>query len=529
MTAVPKKRLTLNETESELKTKASKVVAAELVPAVHKVVHLNLVQTSPTNPRKHFDAAKLAELAADIRVHGVLQPLMVRPAGEKYELVFGERRLRAAREAGLAEVPVQIVELSDLEVVERQLVENDLREDLTPFERAEAYAALKKDHGLDEEAIAARVGRSASTVRSLLKLHHLGPEGLKWLKEGKLTASSALRLARVPKSLQAQVLKAAEDDYDLTPDTEHGDVPISDRGLRDLIRRDFMLELGKGKSCFDMTDATLVPDVGACGPCPQRTGADPGLHGEKEKDLCTNPVCYRQKEAAHLKREEEKGKRVLIGKAAEKVLGSGDRVKDNDFVRADSKRTYESKKTYEEQVDPEKIVLAQSPDGGIVKLIAKVDLPVVKEKPREKSDWEIEAEKRRKKDAAANALANQVHEKLMPTLLARLGKMTAAEEKKFWRWRLRELMAHAYESSAGERRGLKLPEVRKKIETWGTPELRAFYIEEEYLHTRGAQEMAEEVFGFDIDKLEAQVKAEAKAAEKTPPSGTAKKSGKKAA
>src|SRR5688572_20635111 len=121
-------RLQLNETESEKKAKVAGRVAAELAPQVFKLLALNAIKESPNNPRKYFDEKKLAELAADIRVHGVLQPVLVRPLKEdKYELVAGHRRLRAAREAGLAGIPALISELSDLEAAERRVVENDQR------------------------------------------------------------------------------------------------------------------------------------------------------------------------------------------------------------------------------------------------------------------------------------------------------------------------------------------------------------------------------------------------------------------
>jgi len=133
-------------------------------------VALDQVVPSPLQPRKRFNEENLHELVESIREHGVIQPLIVRDAGGRYELIAGERRWRASTMLGLAEVPVILREASDRDVLEMALIENLQREDLDPLEEAEAYARLAKDFGLKQEDIARRVGKNRATVSNAMRL-----------------------------------------------------------------------------------------------------------------------------------------------------------------------------------------------------------------------------------------------------------------------------------------------------------------------------------------------------------------------
>jgi ParB family chromosome partitioning protein len=128
------------------------------------------VQRNPEQPRKRFDDAKLEELAASIRQHGIVEPILVRKEGGGYRIVAGERRWRAAQRAGLKEVPAILREATDREAFELALVENLQRADLNAIEEAEAYDVLATDHGLTQEEIATRVGKERSTVANALRL-----------------------------------------------------------------------------------------------------------------------------------------------------------------------------------------------------------------------------------------------------------------------------------------------------------------------------------------------------------------------
>ncbi len=149
-------------------------------------------------PRKNFDDAELLELTESIKSQGVLQPLLVREADMDYELVAGERRLRAARRAGLTTVPVLIRDLSDAETMEISIVENIQREDLNAIEEAEAYHRLITEFGLTQEAVAERVGKSRSAVANLLRLRQLPKAIMQNISDGDLSMGHARALLSLP-------------------------------------------------------------------------------------------------------------------------------------------------------------------------------------------------------------------------------------------------------------------------------------------------------------------------------------------
>jgi ParB family chromosome partitioning protein len=141
------------------------------------------IERNPRQPRKQFEEARLEELAASIRAHGVMEPILVRRDGGRYRIVAGERRWRAAQRAGLAEVPAVVREASEKEAFELALVENLQRADLNAIEEAEAYEVLLESHGLTQEQIAERVGKERSTVANALRLLRL-PEDVRELVRG---------------------------------------------------------------------------------------------------------------------------------------------------------------------------------------------------------------------------------------------------------------------------------------------------------------------------------------------------------
>jgi ParB family transcriptional regulator, chromosome partitioning protein len=155
---------------------------------------IEAVERNPDQPRKRFDEAGLEELAASIREHGVVEPILVRREGSKYRIVAGERRWRAAQRAGLREVPAILREASDREAFELALVENLQRADLNAIEEAEAFEVLATDHGLTQEQIAARVGKERSTVANALRLLKLPPEVRDEVRTGQLDMGHARAL-----------------------------------------------------------------------------------------------------------------------------------------------------------------------------------------------------------------------------------------------------------------------------------------------------------------------------------------------
>ncbi len=149
------------------------------------------IQPNLMQPRKNFPDEKIRELADSIREKGILQPLMVRRRGEKYELIAGERRWRAAQRAGIKEVPILVKDVSESEMLELSLIENIQREDLNPIEEAEAYKRLIEQFHLTHEEISQKVGKDRTTVSNSIRLLKLPPEVKQSLAEGKLTVGHA--------------------------------------------------------------------------------------------------------------------------------------------------------------------------------------------------------------------------------------------------------------------------------------------------------------------------------------------------
>ncbi len=160
------------------------------------------IENNKAQPRTDFDGEALEELAESVRQHGVLQPLLVRPIpGGRYQIVAGERRWRAARMAGLSEVPVIIRDLDDTEVMVLAMIENLQREQLNPAEEAEGYRRLRDEFGMTQEEIAEKVGKSRPSVANALRLTGLSKEILDLLRQGCISVG------------HAKVILSAPDDY----------------------------------------------------------------------------------------------------------------------------------------------------------------------------------------------------------------------------------------------------------------------------------------------------------------------------
>ena len=164
---------------------------------------LSQIETCASQPRKRFDDEALADLADSIREHGIIQPITVRKLSSGYyQIIAGERRWRAARLAGLSEVPVVIIEADDRKAMELAMIENLQREDLNPMEEAEGYRALMENYDMTQEEAAARVGKSRSAVANVMRLLNLSPAVRKLVEEGKLSGGHARTLLPLSPSLQ---------------------------------------------------------------------------------------------------------------------------------------------------------------------------------------------------------------------------------------------------------------------------------------------------------------------------------------
>ncbi len=161
------------------------------------LVKLSRIQPDPDQPRKNFDEEKLNELADSIRTYGMISPIVVKKRGALYEIVAGERRWRAARIAGLKEIPVVIKEVDEKTSRELSIIENIQRDDLNAVEEARAYQSLIEEYGLTQEEVAARVAKNRSTITNSLRLLKLEPEILQLLQDGKITQGHARALLAV--------------------------------------------------------------------------------------------------------------------------------------------------------------------------------------------------------------------------------------------------------------------------------------------------------------------------------------------
>lgn len=225
--------------------------STETVPAVSlpasalRDVPTDTIEPNPHQPRVHFDEDSLSDLAKSIKAIGVLQPLLVREmSAGRYQLIAGERRWRAAQRAGLAEVPVVVREISEVDSVEQALVENLHRQDLTALEEASAYQQLVEDFSLTHEQVAQRVGKSRAAISNSLRLLQLPASVQGYLADGRLSAGHARALLGcsspgLMETLAAQAVKegwsvrATEDAVKAPPkDSGRGGNQPKPQGLR---------------------------------------------------------------------------------------------------------------------------------------------------------------------------------------------------------------------------------------------------------------------------------------------------------
>ncbi len=245
----------------------------EAVKSLQEYVNVPLVELaeSSTNPRKTFDEERLEELAESIRSKGVLSPLLARKVNGHFEIVFGAMRYRAARRAGLQEVPVRIAALTDAEALETQIVENLLRSDVHPFEEAQGFRALleREGAGYTIEKIAAKTGKKATYIAKQLRLLDLIPPVADVFTAGHIGIEHALLIAKLAADVQEQALAHCFDGYYAANDTERTLVPVS--RLQAWIAQNIYLSL---KSIpFSKDDETLVPEGGSCANCPKKNSA----------------------------------------------------------------------------------------------------------------------------------------------------------------------------------------------------------------------------------------------------------------
>ena len=214
-----------------------------------KEVEITKIVANASQPRHDFNEEELQELSASIKLHGILQPLLVRPIdGGKYEIVAGERRYRAAKVAGLKKLPVIIKDLTDKESFELAIIENVQRDDLNPIEEAEAYQRLVDEFGLTQIEVADRVGKDRVTISNAIRLLKLPKEVLALVQDGSLSAGHAKAILAVKEpSVQKNLAKKVIDEN------------LSVRRLEDIVSRVVVLREQKPKKV--KADGSSFPEV----------------------------------------------------------------------------------------------------------------------------------------------------------------------------------------------------------------------------------------------------------------------------
>jgi ParB family chromosome partitioning protein len=278
---------------------------------VYANVALGKLVESALNYRRHYDEAKLAELAANIKTIGIRSPLLVRPLvrpgepwveeedgdlirADYFEIASGHRRYRAAKLAGLEAAPCVIQCMTDDAFIETLSVEILQHEDVHPLDEAAGYRELLKRPGYDAAVIAARTGKEVLYIQRRLSLLRLIGEAHQAFMAGSINLAMAQIVARLtPMDQKAAVAKL------LVKDT-WGEIAIrSSRQLQRWVAEELMLSLGKAP--FNVEDPDLVPGAGVCRECPKRTGFMPELFPEiEDRDTCTDRHCYAAKKNAYL-------------------------------------------------------------------------------------------------------------------------------------------------------------------------------------------------------------------------------------
>ncbi|WP_103864800.1 ParB/RepB/Spo0J family partition protein [Aquimarina sp. I32.4] len=258
-----------------------------------KEVALVEITTGKTNPRRVFNEQSIQELSESIKENGLLQPLLVRPSTKGYELVCGERRLKACKLINAESVPVQIKALSDQEALEAQIIENLEREDVHPLREAETFKMMIDNGDYLIEDIATKIAKSEKFILQRLSLNNLNAQWKKMFLENEINLSKAFIIARLDKKYQKEVAQNASD--------WSGGIK-SAKQLQSYIDSNITALLSKAK--FNPLDDKLVKKAGACINCPKRSGANCSLFPDvEEDDRCFDKVCFDTKTEKHIENE----------------------------------------------------------------------------------------------------------------------------------------------------------------------------------------------------------------------------------
>ena len=280
-----------------------------------------------------------------------------------FEIVYGNRRYRAAIAAGFKSIPAFVRELTDEEAMEIQIVENLQRQDVHPLDEARGFRHLIEVKKQTVAEIAAKFGKSTAYVRGRMQLTMLCTQGVKDMNEGSLPLTVALELCKLEPGLQAEVLKNLREDCPaqmISDIREHAHQPLSE-------------------AVFDTTDTKLEPKAGACTHCVFRTGNQPDLYQDVKKDICTKPGCFKSKTRNHYQNQvndyKAQGVTVLTGEKAELATRGGNVIDLNQqCYESKGEKTYKTllgKAEIEELKDKRTVVLVQGGYSSNSPLVVK--------------------------------------------------------------------------------------------------------------------------------------------------------------
>lgn len=395
---------------------AFEVLGAPAEPEGGNTLPLDALAPSRTNRQVVEDEA-LLDMAATIKLYGVLQPILVRklPAERlqdtfedqatrhaTHEIIAGERRWRAARIAGLRAIPVLIKDADAPHALVMQLVENLHRTDLAPLDEAMGILRLIEEHNYTREQAAEAIRKSRTHVFEALRLPGLCADALLALRQGTLKRSVALLVAQRPTpALQQEFTRKV-----LTGGPDNG--PMSYRAALDLARRNYMTDLAQAP--FALDDAALLPKAGACSQCPKRTGAAPELWDKQGTDVCTDTACFADKKEAHYARitlqAKERGRKVITGTEAREIMPT-EGASPNGYILLDKPRkgdTEPLRTLLGKDVPEGKVVLIETPSGAMVEAV-----------PTRAAGEALEARGKATKPQAATKTAEPTREELEAT------------------------------------------------------------------------------------------------------------------
>lgn len=348
-----------------------------------KLIDINKLVYSKTNPRTmlvKFNPGDpdFIDLCSSIEQHGVIQNILVRPVGKNYEVIDGERRVRASKKLGIKKVKADVRNLTDIEVMEIQLIGFDHRKGIHPLAEATAMKALMDLGTYSIQMVADRLGKKASYVAQTLYLLNLIDSAKELFAEGKLELGHARLISKHQPADQNRILKHLEGSNFRQPADS----------LAGWIHGVFMLNLNKAP--FKIKDPLLLQDAGSCIECKKRTGSDPDLFPEVSgSNICTDPSCYKRKIDAHVDLS------IHLAETEGKPL-----VKVDSSFYSDTKKDILGWKDYE-RYNPEThkkedllkaIVVKGENKGSIIQIVKKTEKPTVqkvkKETPKDLAEEE---------------------------------------------------------------------------------------------------------------------------------------------